>query len=71
MARIHPHAGASYRIIRRPDMTFGTEVTIEGMSPTIITGFATEAMAEAWIEKHRREIEDFPSERRGRPKRRR
>jgi hypothetical protein len=70
MTRLHPHAGATYRVIRRPDMSFGAEVTILGMSPTVITGFATEALAEAWIAKHKREIEDYPPERgwRGRQK---
>jgi hypothetical protein len=40
------------------------------MSPTVITGFATEALAEAWIAKDKREIEDYPPERgwRGRAK---
>jgi hypothetical protein len=70
MAQLHPHADATYRVIRRPDMSFGAEVTIPGMNPTVITGFATEALAEAWIAKHKREIEDYPPERgwRGRPK---
>jgi hypothetical protein len=59
MAQQHPHAEATYRVIRRPDMSFGAEVTIPGMYPTTITGFATEAGAEAWITKHKREVEDY------------
>lgn len=30
MAQPHPHTGATYRVIRRPDMSFAAEVTILG-----------------------------------------
>jgi hypothetical protein len=59
MARQHPHIGATYRVLQRPDMSFGAEVAIFGMNPTVITGFATEALADAWIEKHKREVADY------------
>ena len=59
MPRSHPHLGATYRVVRLADMTFGTEVRILGMCPTMIRGFATEAVAEAWIAKHEREISDY------------
>jgi len=66
MAQPHPHTGATYRVMRRPDNSYGAEVIIEGMNPTFITGFATQALAEAWIEKHKREIEDYTPGWRGR-----
>src|SRR5579863_10352688 len=40
MAQPHPHTGATYRVTRRPDNSYGAEVIIEGMNPTLITGFA-------------------------------
>jgi hypothetical protein len=59
MARTHPHTGATYRVLQRADNSFGAEVSIFGMNPTVITGFATEALAEAWIAKHKQEVADF------------
>jgi hypothetical protein len=61
MAQSHPHVGATYRVFQRSDKSFAAEVTILGTNPTIITGFATEALAEAWIAKHKREIENYSS----------
>ena len=70
MAQIHPHTNATYRIVQRSDKSFGAEVSIPGMLPTMISGFATKALAEAWIAKHKQEIEDYPLDRgwRGRAK---
>ena len=49
MARTHPHAEASYKVIAFEDGTFGVEVSIPDSSPTIVTPFASEEAAEAWI----------------------
>ena len=60
----HPHSGATYKIILRKDMTFGVEVTIPGMAPTTVSGFATETDAERWIGKHKEEVAGSNSMRR-------
>ncbi len=70
MAQLHPHAAATYRVIQRPDMSFVAEVNIPGQNPAIVTGFSTEALAEAWIAKHKREVEDYQPGWRGRQKKR-
>jgi hypothetical protein len=53
MDSIHPHDGATYRIVQQADMSFGVEVSIPGTHPTTVTGFATEADARAWAAKHK------------------
>jgi hypothetical protein len=53
MAKPHPHAEASYRLVPQETPTFGVEVSIPGSYPALVTGFATEAAAEAWIAAHR------------------
>ena len=69
MAKTHPHTDATYRVIHRADMSFWAEVNVPGQSPAYVTGFATEAAAEAWITRHKQQIVDFqPSQRwRARP----
>jgi len=63
--RRHPHSGASYKILRQKDATFGVEVTIPDAYPTIVTSFADEAEAERWIAKHKEVIaRDEPLRRR-------
>jgi hypothetical protein len=58
MAMTHPHAEASYRVIPIPkNGTFGVEVVIPDTYPTTVTEFATEAEAEVWIARHKRQIE--------------
>ena len=56
MARTHPHAEASYKVIAFEDGTFGVEVSIPDSSPTIVTPFASEEAAGAWIAAHRRRV---------------
>jgi predicted metal-dependent hydrolase len=56
MARTHPHAEASYKIIAFEDGSFGVEVSIPDSHPTIVTTFASEQDAEAWIAGHRRRV---------------
>ena len=65
MTRLAPDAGrphiipmadlpteASYRIFEQKDKTFGVEVTITDMNPTMVTSFQTHDSAEAWITRH-------------------
>jgi hypothetical protein len=57
MARTHPHAEASYRVIPLPGGGFGVEVSIPDSSPTTVSPFTTEADAEAWIANHKSRVE--------------
>jgi hypothetical protein len=57
MARTHPHAEASYKVVAFEDGTFGVEVSIPDSSPTIVTKFASEQDAEAWITAHRHRVQ--------------
>jgi hypothetical protein len=52
----HPHKGATYRLVRQRDGSFGVKVSILGNHPTVVTGFATELAAEAWMAKHKQEV---------------
>ena len=52
----HPHAGATYQLVHREDGGFGVKVTIPESHPAMVTGFATEAAAEAWMARHKQEI---------------
>jgi hypothetical protein len=56
MARTHPHAEASYKVIALDDGTFGVEVSIPDSQPTTVTSFASEQDAEAWIGSHQRRV---------------
>ena len=56
MDKQHPHFGATYKIARQFDNTFGVEVTIPGTRLVNVTGFATEGSAAAWVANHEREI---------------
>jgi len=62
----HPHADATYRVIRRSDRTFGVEVMIPETHPTTVTSFATKADAEAWIVAHRQRVSNLRALGRGR-----
>ena len=57
MARTHPHAEASYRVVPLADGAFGVEVTIPDTHPTTVSSFDSEADAEAWIAKHKSRVE--------------
>jgi hypothetical protein len=52
----HPHFGATYKIARQTDHSFGVEVTIPGARLVNVMGFATEELAAAWVGNHEREI---------------
>src|SRR6266851_667022 len=57
MARTHPHAEATYRIVTLPkEGAFGVEVVIPESLPTTVTEFATEAEAAAWIARHKTQV---------------
>jgi hypothetical protein len=56
MAKEHPHAGASYRVVPQNDLTFGVEVIVPGSFPAIVTSFATEKAAEAWIADYKQRV---------------
>ena len=72
MARTHPHAEATYRIVTLPkEGAFGVEVVIPESLPTTVTEFGTEAAAEAWIARHKSQVvEDTSAGSRFRRKRR-
>ena len=56
MAREHPHTGATYRVIVQENLTYGVEVVVPGTFPALVTSFATEEIAEAWITNHKRRV---------------
>jgi hypothetical protein len=56
MAKEHPTAGASYRVVSQQDLTFGVEVSVLGSFPAMVTSFATVQMAEAWIADYKRHV---------------
>ena len=56
MDQRHPHTDALYRVVIRHDQTFGVEVKIPEMNPTIVTNFTTAADAEAWIAAHKQRV---------------
>lgn len=57
MARTHPHAEATYRVLALDDGSFAVEVSIPDSNPTTVTAFASEADAEAWIAQHQHRVE--------------
>jgi hypothetical protein len=56
MAKEHPHAEATYRVVPQKDLTFGIEVKVPGSFPAMVTSFATEQTAEAWIADYKRRV---------------
>ena len=50
----HPHSGASYKILKNDDATFGVEVSIPDSFPTVVSSFPSEAEAERWIAGHQK-----------------
>ena len=56
MATAHPHIDASYRLIQGDDGSFAVEVAIPGSAPTKVSGFDSQAKADAWIERHKANI---------------
>ena len=60
----HPHSGASYKILKNDDATFGVEVSIPDSFPTVVSSFPSEAEAERWIAGHQKGIASGDSLRR-------
>src|SRR5437879_13547873 len=56
----HPHADATYQILRREATGYAVEVAIPGMNPTMVSGFATEQEAASWIAGHRQRVANGP-----------
>ncbi len=56
MAKEHPHAGAEYRGVPQKDSTYGVEVIVAGSFPAMVTSFASEEIAEAWITNYKRRV---------------
>ena len=52
----HLRSGATYRIIRRMDRTYGVEVKIPGALPTLVAAFASKDVALGWIENRQRQV---------------
>jgi hypothetical protein len=57
MAKSHPHAEATYRVIEIDGGYFGVEVVIPETHPTTVSRFATETEAEAWIARHKSRVQ--------------
>jgi hypothetical protein len=57
MARTHPHAEASYTIVELSEGGFGVTVAIPETYPTTVKPFASKEDAEAWIARHRSQVE--------------
>src|SRR5207302_1854392 len=57
MARTHPHAEATYTVVELRDGSFGVAVAIPDSYPTTVSPFASAADAEAWIDKHKSQVE--------------
>jgi hypothetical protein len=57
MTRTHPHADATYRVIRLKDGAFGIEIAIPGSYPTTMSSFITKAKAREWIARHKSFVE--------------
>jgi hypothetical protein len=52
--RKHPHSDATYRIVPVAGGAYGVEVSIPDSNPALVTSFATEDAAQAWITEHKR-----------------
>jgi hypothetical protein len=57
VARTHPHAEATYRVVPFDNGSFAVEVSIPDSHPTKVSPFRTEADAEAWIAEHQRRVQ--------------
>ena len=56
MEKRRPHIGATHKIPRQIDGSFGIELTIPGAPLVNATGLGTERLAGAWIANLEREI---------------
>ena len=51
-------SGATYRIVRRMDRTYGVELKLPGALPTLVTSFKAREAAIEWIEGHQGQLEN-------------
>jgi len=56
MAFRHPHTDAEYFIVAQADESYGIRIVIPDQEPTLVTGFARLADAEAWVDAHRERV---------------
>jgi hypothetical protein len=61
---IHPHFDAVYSVLRSDDGRHQVEIAIPGSSPTKVSPFETEALAEKWIADHKALVAQGPQKRR-------
>jgi len=55
--KTHPYAEALYEVIPVAADEFSVKVSIEGTYPTTVSGFGSEAAAEAWIASHKSRVQ--------------
>jgi hypothetical protein len=54
--RTHPHAEATYRVVKLTGGGFGVEVVIPQTYPATVSIFDTAAAAEAWIARNKARV---------------
>ena len=57
MTRTHPHAEAVYTVVSLKDGIFGVKVAIPETYPATVSPFASAPDAEAWIARHKTQVE--------------
>lgn len=55
--KTHPHAEAIYEVVPLNAGGFGVKVLIPDTSPTTVSGFDSQAAAEAWIASHKSRVQ--------------
>ena len=55
--KAHPHAEALYEVVPLAAGGFGVKISIPDSSPTTVSRFDSETLAEAWIAAHKTRIE--------------
>jgi hypothetical protein len=55
--KTHPHAEATYRVVKLAGGGFGVEVVIPQTCPATVSRFDTAAAAEAWIARNKARVE--------------
>lgn len=55
--RTHPYAEALYEVLALDAGGFGVKVSIPDANPTMVSGFDTEAAAEAWVALHKSRVQ--------------
>jgi hypothetical protein len=55
--KTHPYAEALYELVPLDTGGFGVKVSVPDASPTMVSGFDTDAAAEAWIDSHKSRVQ--------------